>query len=315
MVNEKKHIKDKILKLLYDSGGQTISGVRISRDLGVSRVAVWKHITALKESGINIESRPKGYVLPQPCDLLQPFCFDKPLRDAIFYFPQLDSTMDTARSLAKKGAPHLSVVIAENQSGSRGRLNRKWFSSEGGLWMTLILKPALPPMLTYIYNFAASLSLSQTLRRMYSLDVSVKWPNDLLLDGKKLVGLLSEMETRGDMVEFVNIGIGINVNNNPEKFEPKAISLHSALGRKVSRKEILEHFIHDFEQRVKTIDCRVIIDQWKEETSTIGSMVRIETLNDVFEGKAVDVEESGALIIETPDGKQKKIIYGDCFHT
>jgi BirA family biotin operon repressor/biotin-[acetyl-CoA-carboxylase] ligase len=206
-------------------------------------------------------------------------------------------------------------VIAENQTTGRGRLNRKWFSSKGGLWFTLILKPKTPPQLSYIYNFAASLSLSRSLRQLFGVDVSVKWPNDILLNGKKLVGLLSEMETRGDMVEYLNIGIGINVNNQPQKNEPKAISLKDVLHKNLSRRLILETFLENFKNQIQTIDCHRIIELWKKQTSTIGSHVRIETLTDAYEGLAIDVDEAGTLIIKDNKGKIKKIIYGDCFHT
>jgi BirA family biotin operon repressor/biotin-[acetyl-CoA-carboxylase] ligase len=314
MVNEQKNNKEKILKILYLAKGKTISGVSLSDALSISRVAVWKHIKTLKESGYGVESRPKGYVLLNPDDLLMPFCFKKEFQNKIFHFQELETTMDKAKSLAKNDAPHLSVVIAENQTTGRGRLNRKWISSKGGLWFTLILKPGTPPPLSYIYNFTASLSLSTSLRQLFDVNVSVKWPNDLLLNGKKLVGLLSEMETRGDMVEFINIGIGINVNNQPQKHEPKAISLKDVLNKTVSRRLILETFLEDFKNRIQVIDCQKIIELWKEQTSTIGSRVRIETISDVFEGLAVDVDDNGALMVKDNTGKTKKIIYGDCFH-
>ncbi|MCK5836563.1 MAG: biotin--[acetyl-CoA-carboxylase] ligase [Desulfobacula sp.] len=315
MVNELKNIKQEILNRLYLAKGKTVSGVRLSDALNISRVAVWKHITALKESGVEIESCPKGYFLPAPDDLLHPFCFRSDIAKNISHFQALDSTMDMAKVLAKKDAPHLSVVIAEDQTMGRGRLNRKWISARGGLWLTLILKPETPPPLAYIYNFAASLSLSRSLKRLFDVNVSVKWPNDLLLNGKKLAGLLSEMETRGDMVEFVNIGIGMNVNNHPQKHEPNAISLTDVLHKTVSRKLILETFLDDFKNRIHPLDSHRIIELWKEQTSTIGSQVRIETLGDVYEGLAVDVDETGALLIRDTTGETKKIIYGDCFHT
>jgi len=315
MVNEQKNNKEEILKILYLAKGKMISGVSLSDTLNISRVAVWKHIKALKKSGFDIESRAKGYVLLNHDDLLLPFCFKKEFQNKIFHFQELETTMDKAKFLAKNDAPHLSVVIAENQTIGRGRLNRKWFSSKGGLWFTLILKPGTPPPLSYIYNFAASLSLSTSLKRLFDVNVNVKWPNDILLDGKKLVGLLSEMETRGDMVEFINIGIGINVNNQPQKYEPKAISLKDVLNKTVSRRLILETFLDDFKNRIQIIDCQNIIELWKKQTSTIGSQVRIETISDIFEGLAVDVDESGALMVKDKTGKIKKIIYGDCFHT
>ncbi len=315
MVNEKKNIKEEILKTLYLAKGETVSGVTLSNALNISRVAVWKHIKALKQNGFDVESHAKGYVLLNHDDLLLPFCFKEEFEKKIFHFQELESTMDKAKLLAKDNASHLSVVIAENQTIGRGRLNRKWFSSKGGLWFTLILKPETPPVLSYIYNFAASLSLSRSLKRLFDVNVSVKWPNDLLLNGKKLVGLLSEMETRGDMVEFLNIGIGINVNNQPQKHEPKSISLKDVLNKTVSRRLILETFLDDFKTRIQIIDCQKIIGLWKEHTSTIGSQVRIETITDVYEGLAVDVDETGALMIKDNTGQTKKIIYGDCFHT
>ena len=315
MVNENINIKEKILRQLYGAKGEIVSGINLSEVFHISRTAIWKHITSLKKSGFDIESGPKGYVLLNHNDLLLPFCFSEKFQNRIFHFQKLESTMDKAKILAKSSAPHLSVVIAEDQSSGRGRMNRKWFSSKGGLWFTIILKPETPPPVSYIYNFAASLSLAKSLKHLFDVDVHVKWPNDLLLNGKKLTGLLSEMATRGDMVEYINIGIGINVNNNPQQYEPKAIALKDVLHKNVSRKLILETFLDDFEICIQNIECKTTIEQWKDMTSTIGSKVRIETLKEVFEGHAVDVDESGALIIEDKTGKTQKIIYGDCFHT
>lgn len=308
-------MKNEILKILFLAKEETVSGVRLSEMLNISRVAVWKHISSLKEAGFGVESRPRGYVLLNPDDLLLPFCFKAGFQNRIFHFQELESTMDQAKVLARTQAPHLSVVIAENQTTGRGRLLRKWFSSKGGLWFTLILKPQLPPVLSYIYNFAASLCLSRTLNRLWDLDVKVKWPNDLLLNGQKLAGLLSEMETKGDMAEFINIGIGLNVNNEPREYETNAVSIKDILKKEVSRRLILETFLSDFEDQIQTLDAKTIIGLWKKQTSTIGSRVRIETFGEIVEGLALDVDETGALIIRDKTGETKKIIYGDCFHT
>ncbi|MCP4673169.1 MAG: biotin--[acetyl-CoA-carboxylase] ligase, partial [Desulfobacula sp.] len=254
MVNENINIKEEILRQLYVAKGETVSGISLSEIFNISRTAIWKHITALKKSGFEIESRPKGYVLLNHNDLLLPFCFSEKFQNRIFHFQELESSMDKAKTLAKTTAPHLSVVIAENQNSGRGRMDRKWFSSKGGLWFSIILKSETPPPLSYIYNFAASLSLARSLRHLFDIDVHVKWPNDLLLNGKKLTGLLSEMATRGDMVEYINIGIGINVNNNPGAYEPKAIALKDVLNKSISRRLILETFLDDFETSIKNID-------------------------------------------------------------
>ncbi len=315
MVNDNKNIKEDIIRHLYLAEGRTVSGMELSNLFKISRTAIWKHITHLKQNGYGIESRPKGYVILKRDDLLMPFCFRQKFQNRIFHYQEVDTTMEKAKSLVKKSIPHLSVVIAENQTAGRGRLNRKWFSSRGGLWFTIILKPHTPPQLSYIYNFAASLSLAESLRKLFDLDIHVKWPNDLLLKEKKLSGLLSEMATKGDMVQYINIGIGLNVNNMPDQYEPKAISLKKILKKEVSRKLILETFLDDFEIRIQTIDCQKIIEQWKQVTSTIGSRVRVETLTETFQGVAIDIDETGALFIKDKKEKIEKIIYGDCFHT
>ena len=316
-VNGKYNTKEQILKILFQARGNTVSGVHLSELLGISRVAVWKHMSTLKTAGFNIESGAKGYALLNHDDLLLPFCFGPELEDKIFHFQQLDSTMNQARKLARKGASHLSLVIAENQTAGRGRLKRQWFSSVGGLWFTLILKPETPPLLSYIYVFAASLSLAETLEKISGLDIKVKWPNDLLLNGKKLAGILSEMETSGNLASFINIGIGLNVNNQPNMPNipgPGAISIKDALGKAVSRKLILNSFLNDFQKRIQNVQCSSIIDLWKKKTSTIGSYVKVETFGESYEGLAVDVDETGALLIREKSGQIKKIIYGDCFY-
>lgn len=259
MVNESLNIKDQIIRQLAEADGEPVSGVQLSELLGISRVAVWKHITALKKRGANIASSPKGYCLSDTADSLFPSLFKDEYRNRIFYFKTVKSTMDKARTLARDGAVNLSVVVAETQTHGRGRLNREWTSQDGGLWFTIILKPETPPPLSFVYNFIASSCLSDVLNQIFDLPVKVKWPNDLLLNNRKLAGLLSEMETRGDMVEFINIGIGLNVNNHPDNDEFNAISLADELDKTVSRKLILETFLDDFSNRVTHIDPVQII--------------------------------------------------------
>lgn len=304
-----------ILKALYQSDGEPVSGVKISEAVGISRVAVWKHIKALKQAGVDIEALPTGYQLQHADNLLHPFCFPPHLQDRIFYFPELDSTMDQARKIARQGVPHISCVIAEIQTTSRGRLNRPWDSGRGGLWFTLILKPDLPPPLAWTMNFAASACMSEALADLFGLDVRVKWPNDLLLNGRKLSGMLAEIETRADMVNFLFLGIGLNVNNEPDSDQYQAIALKTALGKSVSRKQILVRFLELFEARIRIVDPARIIKRWKERTATIGTQVRVQTHDQVYEGKALDVDDAGALILEGQDGATRKIIYGDCFHS
>ncbi|MBF0572561.1 MAG: biotin--[acetyl-CoA-carboxylase] ligase [Desulfamplus sp.] len=253
----------------------------------------------------------------------------------IHFFSTLSSTMDKARELARNNAPHFSVVVAEEQVKGRGRLNRVWLSDKGGLWFTVILRPILPPNLAFQVNFCASLSIAKILKGKYGLDVSVKWPNDILIRDKELVnsneiftnkkiaGLLSEMETSGDKVAFINIGIGINVNNdvnNSTKIERlKATSIRNILNKDISKMDLLSSFLDEFEKQIvaiesESISCIALIEEWKQMTSTIGKKVRIETFDGFYEGIAIDVEQTGALLIRDDFGTEKSIIYGDCFY-
>ncbi len=305
--------KDTILKELYTAEGKTVSGPSLSRHLTISRVAVWKHIQGLKQAGWPIESTARGYRLRHSDDLLHPFCFGS-REKTIHHFFKISSTMDEARRIARKGAPHLSVVVAEHQTAGRGRLNRKWLSDAGGLWFTVILRPELPPPLTFKLNFAASLSLASVLNTLFRINAAVKWPNDIMVPERKIAGLLSEMETQGEMTAFVNIGIGLNVNNAPERSEPSAASIGNILGRPVSRQQILSAFLDTFEKEISGLDSTDIVAKWKGVTSTIGKRVTVATHDRIFEGIATDVDETGALLLRTGDGAIERVIYGDCFY-
>ncbi len=315
MVNKDKNIKENILNLLFKAHGKTLSGVKISEETRISRVAVWKHIKTLKAEGVPIETRARGYAIVDTDDLLMPFCFGPEFKGRIFHFQEVESTMDTAKALAREGAPHLSCCVAELMTKGRGRLNRKWVTARGGLWFTLILKPDIPPHLAYIYNFSASLCLSRVVNRLFDLNTKVKWPNDLLLDGQKLTGLLSEMETQADLIKFLVIGIGLNVNNDPSNEAFSATSLKNALGRSVSRRQVLIEFLKEFQDQTSKIDIGQIMSQWRDQTSTIGTNVRVQTLKHTYAGKAIDVDDTGTLTIETDSNKSLKVMYGDCFHT
>ena len=305
------NIKSKILNLLKQENNVS-SGEAISKKVGVSRVSVWKHIRRLKDLGYEIISSGSGYHLIKSPDT--PFTWEFPEReDKIIYYDELESTMETAKQIAGKGAPHFTVVIAGRQTKGRGRLKRTWISQDGGLYFTIILRPYLPPFQSGKVNFMASVSLVRVLRAMYKIDAKVKWPNDILVNGKKITGMLSEMEADSDLISFVNVGIGVNVNNDPSREEPNATSIAKLLGKSVSRKELLAAFLDDFERRMEKADYGKITDDWKKSTMTLGKNVRIITIKDQYEGKAIDIDEDGALIIELKDKTRKKIIYGDCF--
>ena len=252
MVNEKGaavHMKGRILSFLRATP-EIISGETLRAHLGISRVAIWKHIRKLQERGYQIEATSKGYRLHASPDALFPWEFDQ--REAlIHYFDEVSSTMDLARDMARQGCPHLTTVIAGRQIKGRGRLQRTWQSSAGGLYFTVVLRPQIPPALTPRINLAASLYLARTLNRQHGLEARVKWPNDILVDGYKISGMLSELEAETDRILFINIAMGINVNNDTSVVELGASSLKKIAGREISKKILLDRFLAEFKPRLK----------------------------------------------------------------
>ena len=290
-----------------------VSGSALSARLGVSRVSIWKHINSLKEHGYDIRTSSRGYQLAGRPDALHPWEF--PGREAtVHYFPEVDSTMDIARELARKGCPDFSVVIAGRQNKGRGRLRRNWHSARGGLYFTVVLRPQIPPVISPRVIFCASLTLVRILHCRFNVNAGVKWPNDILIDERKICGMLSEMEAEADRVNYLNVGVGLNVNNDPTRLEPNAVSLKQILGRPVSRKKLLAEYLNAFESHLREYGVDRAVEQWKEYTVTLNRNVRIVTGSETIEGRAVDVDENGSLLLECNDGSLKTVFYGDCFH-
>ena len=305
-------MKGKILAHLREADA-VLSGELLSVKLGISRVAVWKHIQKLQDLGYDIVSKSNGYVLQASPDALYPWEFGD-RQSLIHYYPQVSSTMEVARDLARKNCPHFTVVVADRQRKGRGRLQRKWRSAAGGLYFTIVLRPHLPVVDSPKINFTASLALANTLQQLFVLDTRVKWPNDVLINGKKIAGILSEMEAETDRISFVNIGIGVNVNNDPTSEEPMAESLCRILAKQLSRRSILEAFLSELEKWLDPSHFANVITEWKQKTITLNRSVRITTVQETSEGIAVDIDDNGSLILETADGQRKTIFYGDCFH-
>jgi BirA family biotin operon repressor/biotin-[acetyl-CoA-carboxylase] ligase len=305
-------MKSVILQMLREAKGRPVSGNAMCARLGTSRVAVWKHVRRLQESGYGIDSGPAGYRLTSAPDALYPWEFPG-REERIVYLPETPSTMDVARAMAREGCPAFTAVVAGRQTQGRGRMRRKWFSRAGGLYFTLVLRPRVPVLWSSRVNFLASLTLARILRERYAVDAGVKWPNDILVGGAKLCGLLSEMETEGDEVAFVNVGVGLNVNNDPPEVVPPAVSLRRLLGRVVPRREVLAAFLEAMEARVATENWEGVIAEWKSVSITIDRPVRIETARETIEGRAVGVDENGALLVATAGGQVRTVVHGDCF--
>ncbi|MEW6261346.1 MAG: biotin--[acetyl-CoA-carboxylase] ligase [Thermodesulfobacteriota bacterium] len=304
-------MKSQLLTLLR-SQTDVVSGEALSAALHTSRVTVWNHIQKLQGLGYDIQATPKGYRLVASPDI--PYAFEFPEREGrMHHVETIDSTMDLAKSLAREGCPHFTVVVAERQTRGKGRLRRSWISDDGGLYFTIVLRPEVPVSHVMRYPFAASVVLCSTIRRMTGIDARVKWPNDLLVRDCKLAGMLCEMEAETDLVSFVNIGIGVNVNNDPEPVEQKACSIRNILNQPVERVALLREFLDTYEAVIDRLDPVAIMREWKSLSATLGKQVRIVTPQGVTEGRAIDIDANGNLILETQNRNLETILYGDCF--
>ena len=304
--------KEKIFTLLSEAE-ETLSGELISKELGISRVSVWKHVKGMVNAGIPITSSPKGYTLIPEDDNLKSLGFG-PRSELIHYHTDVSSTMDEAVVLARNGCPDFTVVVAERQTKGRGRMERIWVSGDGGLYFTIVVRPDLPLDHAHLVNLAAGVEINRLLRSSYGIESWLKWPNDILVDKKKICGCLSQMHIEGEVIEYLSIGIGLNVNNATDHVEQAAISMKEILGHTVARKDILLQFIDRFEDRMQSFNPTTLIEEWKAYNDTIGREITIITRKNTFEGKAVDIDSQGGLIIENDTGEHETVIYGDCFY-
>jgi BirA family biotin operon repressor/biotin-[acetyl-CoA-carboxylase] ligase len=304
--------KKQILKALRDYGDH-LSGEILSNQLGTSRVSIWKHICSLRKDGYVIEASPKGYRLVSSPDLMLPYEFPG-LEERIHYFPEIGSTMDAARELARKGAREGTIVIAEAQAHGRGRLSRDWLSPEGGIYFTLVLRPKISPAYAPRINLMASVAVATTMKGVFGLNAELKWPNDVLIKGRKVCGILAEMDAEMDVVNFVNVGIGINANTSIPQFAKTATSLKDMLGREISRKEFLSVLLREIERRQALLMEADLLEEWKKLSGTLNKYVRISSPDEVIVGRAIDIDTTGALIIRKKNGSLKKALAGDCIH-
>ena len=234
---------------------------------------------------------------------------------------RVDSTNAHAAGLAKAGAQEGTVVISDVQNAGYGRMNRHWVSPKGGLWLSIILRPNIAPKDAPIITLMGACAVAETLKSTLGIDAKIKWPNDLLIRGRKVCGILTEMRTRGSDIDFVILGLGVNANfqvkEMPEDMRDTATTLSMECGEDISIEEVLKSLIVDIDRlydKLLSGDSEFIIEMWKSRSDTLGQHVRITTLKESIEGTAVDVDESGALIVKTGDGESKTIIAGDCVY-
>ncbi len=308
-VNEKKK---QILRALRDCGDY-LSGEKLSKQSRISRVSVWKHIRSLKEYGYTIDSSARGYRLVSSPDLMLPYEFPG-LEEKIHYYPEIGSTMDTARKLARKGAREGTIVIAEVQSHGRGRLSREWLSPRGGIYFTIVLRPPVSPTYAPKVNLMVSIAVASTIKKLFGLNAELKWPNDVLIKGRKVCGILAEMNSEMDVINFVNVGIGINANTSIAQFQKTATSLKNALGREISRKGLVSLLLGEIERWQPRLMEEDLLEEWKKLSATLNKDVKIVAQGEVITGRAIDIDSTGALIIRQGNGSLKKAMAGDCIH-
>jgi BirA family transcriptional regulator, biotin operon repressor / biotin---[acetyl-CoA-carboxylase] ligase len=288
-----------------------VCGESLAHQMGISRVAVWKQVSELRAIGYRICSSRQGYRLEGSPDLLLPSEFPGWER-RIHYVPLADSTMHVARKLARSGADEGTLVIAEQQSAGRGRLDRSWLSPPGGIYMTVITRPRVAPSQAPRINMLVAVAVSDVLERLYGVPARVKWPNDVLIEGKKVCGILAEMEAECDAVRFVNIGIGLNANSRIAPEQPTAVSLIELLGAPVDRVRLVIDIVDGILSRLPALTGDSILDEWRTRTVTIGRQVSILTAGAHVCGVAVDITSSGTLLVRDADGLTHEVVAGDC---
>jgi len=313
-----------LLTLLSENATIVISGARIAREIGVSRSTVWRWVERLRELGVRAKGRPAtGYFLETVPDILLPDLLRKRLKGSLFgkrfyHFFKTDSTNRIAMELGYSGEPEGAVVLAEEQTGGRGRAGRSWHSERGtGIYATLLLRPRLAPVHAPLLTMLAGISARSAIQAQTELRVELKWPNDLLLDGLKVGGILTEMHAEPSLVRFVVIGIGINVNQEkfPAEISSLATSLRKVSGRTHSRLEILVRLLSQFESdynRFLREGPPYVVERFQLESDfASGKRVRVETGMESYLGISSGLSPEGLLLVKKDDGRLMTVIAGD----
>jgi BirA family biotin operon repressor/biotin-[acetyl-CoA-carboxylase] ligase len=315
-----------ILSALRTAGDDSVSGAELSQRLGISRAAIWARIEELRRLGYDIEASPHlGYRLLSAPDLLHADDLLARLgatrvvgRD-IRVFEETTSTNDVIEKLARDGVKEGVVVFAESQTRGRGRLGRRWLSpARKGLWFSVLLRPDLrPPQATQL-TVASATALVRALERETGLKPEVKWPNDILVRGRKVAGILTELSAELDRIRHVILGIGVDVNLNPGEFPPDlrklATSLKAEAGRAIPRPALAVAILRELDEdyaRVGAGRFAAVADEWEAQCSTLGHQVVIRVGERQVRGRAESLSEDGALLLRTDHGHLERISGGD----
>lgn len=308
-------MRQDILDFLIQHKDEFVSGQQISEQLGISRTAVWKHIRVLKQRGYVIESyTKKGYCLREAPELLSEQAIEEGLSTKvvgrhIVYRERVDSTNNVAKKLADEGAPEGTIVVAEEQTGGRGRINRSFLSPFAeGVWFSLILRPNIPPMEVSKMTLLAAVAVARAIRHHGLTDCGIKWPNDILVKGRKMVGILTELNGSAEKVNYIIMGIGVNTGITAEDLPKDLQSIVTSFARegvRVSRLALLETLLKEIEGLYQTV-CRdgfaPVLAEWRALSCMLGQDVTVTSIDKTFSGKAVDIDENGNLLVATSEG-------------
>lgn len=316
-------MKEKVLLMLKQSQSY-VSGQEMCNALGVSRTAVWKVINQLKEEGYVIEAvSNKGYSLSKTPNTITEYEVRSHLEDSAFLdqivsYEVIDSTNVKAKQLANEGKNQNLLVLAEEQTAGRGRRGRGWSSPKGsGIWMSLLLHPQIAPQNASMLTLVSALALVKAIKEVTQLEAQIKWPNDIILNGKKVCGILTEMSSEVDYIHYVVIGIGINANTTefPEEIQPIATSLQLAGNKEVNRAElvavIMKHFERYYERFIKTEDMRELQEEYNNSLVHKNQNVKIINGSTITEGIARGIDTDGSLLVELEEGRILPVISGE----
>jgi BirA family transcriptional regulator, biotin operon repressor / biotin---[acetyl-CoA-carboxylase] ligase len=312
-----------LLTLLSENFTIVISGERIAREIGVSRGMVWKWIERLRQLGVRVKGTASGYFLEKMPDILLPDLLRGRLKGnqfgkRFYHFFKTDSTNRAAMELAYSGEPEGAVVLAEEQTAGRGRAGRSWHSERGaGIYVTFLLRPRLAPVQAPLLTMLAGLSAHAAIQEQTGLNPELKWPNDLLLNGKKIGGILTEMHAEPHLVRFVIVGIGMNVNQEkfPAELSSVATSLRTVSGRQHSRLELLVRLLREFDSdynRFLREGGGFVTERFLSLSNFArGKRVRVDTGCETFIGMTTGLTSEGLLQVKREDGPVATVIAGD----
>ena len=314
---------EEVLILLKDTDG-FISGEKIASQLNITRTAVWKQISRLRKEGFQIDAHPRlGYSLVLCPDRLLPSEIRDGIKTSLIgseisYYEKIESTNAIAKNMAMNGAKEGTLVIAEEQTRGRGRLNREWLSpAYSNILMSLIFRPNLQAAKAFSMIMLTSVAIVRAIHGTTSLVAQIKWPNDIYLNNKKLGGILTEFNAEQDKVNFIVVGAGLNVNFDPclyPEIKDSATSLKKVLGKEVKRAVLLRSILEEIERGYSAFNRGCISQlrsEWDSHSLVTGRHVRIHSLDNVEEGIVESIDDDGCLILRDINGNTKRILSGD----